>query len=36
VAVTGTMISPGIGDTLSLLGRDKALARVDRCLELRD
>ncbi len=32
VAVTGTTISPGIGDTLALLGREKTLARIDRCL----
>lgn len=32
VAVTGTMISPGIGETLSLLGKDKTLARIQRCL----
>ncbi|MBS3735142.1 MAG: glutamate--tRNA ligase [Phycisphaerae bacterium] len=32
VAVTGTTVSPGIGQTLELLGRDKTLARIDRCL----
>lgn len=32
VAATGTTVSPGIGDTLELLGRDKTLARIDRCL----
>ena len=32
VAVTGTMISPGIGETLTLLGKDKTLARIQRCL----
>jgi len=32
VAVTGTTISPPIFETLVLLGRDKTLARIDRCL----
>jgi glutamyl-tRNA synthetase len=32
VAVTGTAVSPGIGETLIFLGRDKTLARIDRCL----
>jgi glutamyl-tRNA synthetase len=32
VAVTGTTISPAIYDTLLIVGRDKALARIDRCL----
>lgn len=32
VAVTGTVISPPIFDTLVLLGRDKTLARIDRAL----
>jgi glutamyl-tRNA synthetase len=32
VAATGTSISPGIGDTLIFLGKDKTLARIDRCL----
>ncbi len=32
VAVTGRTISPPIFDTLTLLGRDKTLARIDRCL----
>ena len=35
VAVTGTTISPAIYDTLLLLGKAKALARIDRCLSLR-
>jgi len=35
VAVTGTTISPGIAETLLLLGREKALARIDRCLRTR-
>lgn len=36
VAVTGNTISPGIGETLSLLGKRKTLARVRRCLAQRD
>ncbi len=32
VAVTGTTISPAIHDTLLLLGREKTLARIDKCL----
>ena len=35
VAVTGTMISPGLGDTLSLLGRENSLVRIERCLRSR-
>ena len=34
VAVTGTTISPGIAETLEILGREKTLARIDRCLSL--
>jgi len=33
--VTGTNVSPPIFDTLVLLGRDRALARIDRCLTER-
>ncbi len=32
VAVSGAAVSPGIGDTLALLGKDTVLARIDRCL----
>lgn len=32
VAVTGGTTSPGIGDTLELLGRDESLARIDAAL----
>ena len=32
VAVTGSTISPAIYDTLLILGRQKTLARIDRCL----
>ncbi len=35
VAVAGRTVSPGIVDTLLLLGRESTLARIDRCLELR-
>jgi glutamyl-tRNA synthetase len=35
VAVTGTNISPPIFETLLLAGRDKTLARIDRCLARR-
>ncbi|MBI5722799.1 MAG: glutamate--tRNA ligase [Planctomycetes bacterium] len=34
LAVTGGTISPAIHDTLVFLGRDKTLARIDRCLKL--
>jgi len=36
VAVTGTTISPSIHDTLTLLGRDRTLSRIEKCLKLRD
>lgn len=32
VALTGTGVSPGIGETLATLGRTSSLARIDRCL----
>jgi len=35
VAVTGTTVSPAIFDTLLILGQDKTLARIDRCLAQR-
>jgi len=34
VAVTGTTISPPIGETLMILGKEKTLARIDRCLKV--
>ena len=34
VAVTGGMVSPGMGETLGILGRASVLARVQRCLQL--
>ena len=34
VAVTGSTISPSIGVTLALLGKDRTLARIKRCLEM--
>jgi glutamyl-tRNA synthetase len=33
VALTGDTVSPGIGVTLSILGRDQTLARLDRALQ---
>jgi glutamyl-tRNA synthetase len=33
VAVTGQTISPGISETLDLLGREEALARMDAALK---
>ncbi|NOG55989.1 MAG: glutamate--tRNA ligase [Planctomycetes bacterium] len=35
IAVTGTTVSPPIYDTLALLGRQRVLARIDRCMSLR-
>jgi len=35
VAVTGTMISPAIGQTLALLGKERALSRIRNCLKRR-
>jgi glutamyl-tRNA synthetase len=35
VAVSGTTISPAIGETLGLLGRNGTLARIRRCIALR-
>ena len=32
VAVTGNTVSPGIGETLELLGRDESMARIDAAL----
>src|SRR3954464_10376438 len=32
VAITGTTVSPGIFESVALLGRDEALARIDRAL----
>ncbi|QOI99228.1 MAG: glutamate--tRNA ligase [Phycisphaeraceae bacterium] len=32
VALTGTGVSPGLGETLAVLGKASALTRVDRCL----
>lgn len=32
VALTGTAVSPPLGLTLALLGKDESLARIDRCL----
>ncbi len=32
VAVTGTTVSPGLGETLTVLGKASSLKRIDRCL----
>ncbi len=32
VALTGGMVSPGLGETLALVGKDATLKRIDRCL----
>tara|TARA_R110000782_G_scaffold131928_7_gene223834 strand:+ start:13931 stop:15628 length:1698 start_codon:yes stop_codon:yes gene_type:complete len=33
VAVTGTSVSPPLGQTLAILGKDRVLARIDRCVD---
>ena len=35
VALTGTTVSPGIFETVALLGRDETLARMDHALNGR-
>ena len=35
VAVTGRAVSPQLGQTLALLGKEKTLSRIDRCLARR-
>jgi glutamyl-tRNA synthetase len=35
VAVAGRAVSPGIVDTLLILGKEKTLGRIDRCLAMR-
>jgi glutamyl-tRNA synthetase len=32
IAITGGTVSPGLGETLALVGREGSLARIDRCL----
>jgi glutamyl-tRNA synthetase len=32
VAISGTTVSPGIFESVAVLGRDEALARIDRAL----
>jgi glutamyl-tRNA synthetase len=34
VAIAGTTVSPGIFETVTLLGRDETLSRIDRALDL--
>lgn len=36
IAVTGGTVSPAIFETLTILGRDRTLARLERCLSRRD
>ena len=33
VAISGTTVSPGIFESVALLGRDEALERIDAALE---
>lgn len=33
VALTGTGVSPGLGETMAVLGKESGLARIRRCLE---
>ncbi len=33
VAISGTTISPGIFESVALLGREETLRRIDRCCE---
>jgi glutamyl-tRNA synthetase len=33
VAIAGTTVSPGIFETVALLGKDETLARIDTALE---
>ncbi len=35
VAVSGTTVSPAIGETLAFLGRERTLARINRCIAER-
>jgi glutamyl/glutaminyl-tRNA synthetase len=35
VALTGTTVSPGIFETVALMGRERALDRIDRALDGR-
>ena len=32
VAITGTAMSPGIGDTMILAGKERVLARIERAI----
>lgn len=33
VAITGSNVSPGLGETLALVGKESAAARIERCLQ---
>ena len=35
VAVTGSTVSPAIGETLAMLGKEKTMRRITRCLDQR-
>jgi hypothetical protein len=35
IAVSGGVISPAIFDTLAILGKKATLARIERCLAMR-
>lgn len=32
IAMTGTPVSPGIGETLAVVGKDEVMARIERCV----
>jgi len=34
VALTGTAVSPPLNEALAALGRERTLARIDRCLQV--
>jgi glutamyl-tRNA synthetase len=36
VAIAGTTVSPGIFESVALLGREETLARIDRALDRAD
>jgi len=35
VAIAGVAVSPGIGETLTVLGRTRTMTRIERCLGAR-
>ena len=36
VAMTGTMVSPPIQETVAILGKERAIGRIESALRLRD